>query len=94
LPRIEALSRVSIACRASVSSGISTNPKPLLLPVSLSITILAKFTVPYNSNISFRSTSSKSPGRPATKSFMPIDLRGKITKIKTIYSILSYNYFC
>jgi hypothetical protein len=44
--------------------------------------------VPYNSNISFRSTSSKSEGRPATKSFMPIDLRGKNTKIKRIYSII------
>jgi hypothetical protein len=31
--------------------------------------------VPYSSNISFRSTSSKSLGRPATKSFMPIDLK-------------------
>jgi hypothetical protein len=77
---MEALSSVSIAPFASASSGISTNPKPLLLPVSLSITIFAKFTVPYNSNISFRSTSSKSLGRPATKSFMPISLRGKITK--------------
>jgi hypothetical protein len=30
-------------------------------------------------------------GRPATKSFMPIDLRGKITKIMAIYSNLSNN---
>jgi hypothetical protein len=63
-------SKVSMAPRASVSSGMSTKPNPRLLPVTLSTITLADLTSPYNSNISFKSMSSRSAKRPATKSFM------------------------
>src|ERR1700680_3544833 len=57
LPSISLLLRPVIAALPSSSDGISTNPKPRDLPVSLSIIILADATWPYWPNIVFKSSS-------------------------------------
>jgi hypothetical protein len=59
LPRFISL-RFSMASIASSRTGISTKPKPLLFPVSLSIATLAVFTCPNFSKISMSSASSRS----------------------------------
>jgi hypothetical protein len=46
-----------IAASAAASSAISTNPKPLLLPVMRSMMIVADTTVPAFANASLRALS-------------------------------------
>src|SRR5439155_3989723 len=57
LPSISLLLRPWIASLASLSSAISTNPKPRLRPDSLSVITLAEETVPYFPNNSLKFSS-------------------------------------
>src|SRR5262249_19904184 len=73
-----------MASAASWSDDISTNPKPLLRPVSRSVMIFADCTFPAREKVSCRDSSVALNGRLPTYNFLPMYLLGDAEDMSTM----------